>query len=525
MIGTPTRTIHRQWVQFTLAVLGALLGGIGVAVRPTAAVVAAVVALVGAACLLLPVRHLPALLLAITIVMPSLVLTGIGGSGQARAIIVVLALALVRSVGARARPAVPGVLLAAIGAALAVTLISALVATARPAHQVGSSSDLFRVLLYPLAGGVGFLGAAAAKRDGAILGLARSVALLGMIAALLSVWYWAWRAAGLAPLSSSLWHQVASSSGFSSSRSLFPFVQDSPNLGAVIFVLTAAFAAPSLLLARRRRDRGLGVMTVIAALAAVLTTQSRTGLFAAGAAAVVYLLLVQRGGGKRAPVAVTLVLLVLASAFVFATFPAERKSGDTLQSRVQIWGQAERSFLNRPVLGHGFEYSFVGNFVEPASGASSSHNQSTHDDVLSALVDVGVVGGAVLVGVLGLMVVLARRALADPHSRRLGIGYSCMLAAFVVGGVDNSLTQSAAVATFEWLAFGMIAGVAPVAARSRIPRTRSELLHDHRRPGGRLIRQEGEPHVRRERDHHEGRGRPPAAHRCHDRCDGPPRSR
>jgi O-antigen ligase len=458
---TRGRAVDRDRLRLTLAAVCAIPCGLAVGLRPTTVVLFAAAVVGATACLLLPLRHLPTLLLAITIAMPSLVLKGVGGSGQARAIVAVLALALIRVVMTRTRSTMPAILPLAIGAALGLTLMSALVATTRPANQVGGNADLVRYLGYPLAAVIGYVGGAAARRERATLSIARAFAWLGLVAALLSVWYWAWRALGVAPLSSSLFTQVAKSSGFSSSRSLFPFVEDSPNLGAVMFVLLAAFAAPPLLLAARSRDRMLGVVVVVASSAAVLTTQSRTGLFAAGAAAVTYLWLVERGGGRRSTVALTLVLLVGATAVVFATFPSERRSGDTLQSRVQVWTQASHSFLNDPIIGHGFEYSLVGNFVEQANHGGNSHNQSTHDDLLSALVDAGVVGAAVFIALLGLMIATARGGVADPVSRPLAIGYGCMLAAFVVGGVDNSLTQSAAVATFEWLTFGVIAGVGP----------------------------------------------------------------
>jgi O-antigen ligase len=279
-----------------------------------------------------------------------------------------------------------------------------------------------------------------------------------VVAALLSIWYWAWRTSGVTPLSSALFNRA--NAAFSSSpRSVFPFAVDFPNIGAVLFVLLGAFSGPPLLLASAARDRGLGLLVVIVSLAAVLATQSRTGLFAAVAAALAYLVLVKRAGGRRSPVLLILVLLSGAGAYAFGTFPAERASADTLRARVQIWGQAERAFLHDPIIGHGYDYSLKGNFVEPYGLGVVSHVQSTHSDLLSNLVDGGVVGAAIFIAVLWLMVIVARRAVADPLVRPLGIGYSCTLSALVVGGIDNTLSQSAAVATLEWLTFGIMAGL------------------------------------------------------------------
>ena len=449
-----------------LAAACAVPCGVAVALHPTLTVVLVGVALGATACLLLPISQLPALLLAITIVMPSLVLEGIAGSGQARAVIAILVLALVRVLMARQRQALPGIVAIALGAALGLTLMTALIASARPSTQVGGTSDLVRDLSYPFAAVVGFLGGASARRDRDSLTIARSFGCLAFIAALLAIWYWAWRSSGLPPLSGSLFN--AADAAFSSSpRSVFPFAVDYPNIGAVLFVLLASFSGPPLLHSSVARDRTLGLLVVIASLAAVLATQSRTGVFAAVAAAGAYVVLVKRAGGRRSIVVAILVLLAGAGAYAFSTFPAERASADTLQSRLHIWSQAERAFLHDPIIGHGYEYSLEGNFVESYGLGIVSHTQSTHSDLMSYLVDGGVVGGAIFITVLCLMATVARRAVADPAVRTFGIGYACMLSALVVGGIDNSLSQSAATATVEWLTFGVMAGLIQQPGRRR----------------------------------------------------------
>jgi O-antigen ligase len=457
---TPGAAIDRDRLKLMLAVICAVPCGIAVGLRPAAMLLATAVGLGVIACMLLPMRHLPALLVAVMIVMPSLVFEGIAGSGQARAVVAILVLALGRVVMARSRITVPGILPLAIGAALVLTLIAALVAASRPARQVGNTSDLVRDLSYPAAAVIGFVGGAYARVHRPSLAIPRAFACLGLVAALGSIWYWAWRALGVAPLSHGLFSQVSASSAYGA-RSVFPFVEDSPNSGAVMFVLLGAFAAPPLMLASAARDRLLGLVLVVASLAAVLTTQSRTGLLAAGFGALAYLVLVKRGGGRRSTVLVVLILLAGVGAYVFGTFPAERASGDTLAARIQIWGQAGRAFLQDPILGHGYGYSIAGNFVEASHGGSVSRYQSTHSDILSELVDGGVVGAAIFVAVLGLMFVVARRALADDAARPLGIGYSCMLTVVVVGGLDTTLSQSAAAWTLEWLTFGVMVGVSP----------------------------------------------------------------
>lgn len=448
--------VDRRWPVMVLATIGALAGGSAVGLSPTISLL--VVGGVAAAllCLLIPLRLLPGLLVAITIAMPTLVFDGIGGSGQARAVIAVLALALLRLLMTRAGLRVPRLLALGIGAALALTLMTAMVASGKPPSQVGGTGDLIRDLSYPAAAVVGFIGGSSARRGAGLLAVARPIGWLSLVAALLCFWYWSWHALGVPALNGGLFARILGSSGFADSRSIFPFVEDSPNVGAVIFVLLAAFSAPPLLLAVEARNRILGVAVAAASLAAVLCTQSRTGLFAAAAACLVYLLLASRRGARRRTIALIAVAVVGAGATAVATFPTERASSDTLQARLHIWSQAGRAFLADPIFGHGYEYSLKGNFVESGTVQIVSHVQSTHSDLMSALVDGGVIGGAMFVAVLCVMVLVARRSLADPAGREAGIAYSCLLAAAVVGGLDNTVTQSAAAVTLIWTAFGLV---------------------------------------------------------------------
>ena len=474
---TPRHAIAADGLRLDLAAICAIPCGLAVVIEPTGALLLASVAIGSVMCALLPIRHLPALLLAVTVVMPSLVLESFTGSGQARAVTLLAGLVLVRILMSRESIVVPGILPLAVGTTLGLTLLTALIATSRPATQVGSDADLVRDLSLPLAAVTGFAGGVHARVTRHWLAIPRAFACLGLVAALASVGFWAWRDLHLSLLNNSLFQQLAASSSFGK-RSVFPFTEDSPNTAAVMFVLLCAFAAPPLLLEPGRRDRVLGMGLVAGSLAGVLSTQSRTGLTAAGAAAVAYLVLVKRGGGKRSTVLIVLVLLSSVGAYVFGTFPSERASGDTLQARTQVWGQAARAFLNDPLIGHGYKYSETGNFVEAANDGAVSHNQSTHSDILSHLVDGGVVGTAFFIVVFGLMFALARRSVADRVSRPLGIGYSCMLIAMIVSGVDNTLSESAAVITFEWLAFGVMAGMVPSRPNVSFARPGQARRHD-----------------------------------------------
>lgn len=470
-------TLEREGWIGALTGLGAIPAGIIVGLHPVTVLTVVVVAGLFVACFAVPLRYMPALLLAGTLVTPTLVLNGVGGAGQARVVDAVLVLAIVRSFISRQKLAVPSDFPLAVVAAVGLTLGTVVVAFAQPASEVGTNSDLIRDLSFPLAAIIGLLGGADAQANGKRLAIPRSYAALGILGGLACVDYWLWIQVGSQPVTGPLFTQIAHTTAFVG-RSVFPFVTDAPNLGAVIFMLLAAFSAPALLLAPGRRDRVLALVLLAATLGAVLATESRTGLVAATAAAVPYVVLVKRAGGRRVTVVATLVILAVLGGYVFSTFPRQRFSGDTLQSRGLIWQQAAKTFLEAPIAGHGYLFSKSGNFVEQAgqSGTTTSKQQSAHSDLLSALVDGGLVGGAIFVGVLALMFRRAARGLRSPDSMPVAVGYFCMLVVLVVGGTDNTTSQSAAIETIEWLTFGVVvglsSGVRPTRSPQRVLRAR-----------------------------------------------------
>lgn len=464
---SPAWTLNRErWLGAVFG-LGAIPVGLLVGLHPIAVVLFVASCTLLAVSALIPMCHLPAMLLGATIVMPTLVFEGISGSGQARAIVAVVVLGLARVLIAKSKISVPGALPLAITAAVGLTLATAVVALGRPASEVGTPSELVRDLSFPFAAVVGLLGGAHARRSGRWLAIPRSFAIFGILASFVCIDYWAWAKHGTQPLSGALFGQVQGSTGFVG-RSVFPLVEDAPNLNAVMFMMLAAFCAPPLLLARGRRDHVLAAVLLVMAFAAVLATESRTGLIAALAGSLAYVALLKCAGRPRAPVVITLLVVAAAGAYVVSTFPPERLTGDTLQSRVSVWKQAARSFAKSPVIGHGYLWDGAArNFVDVSStGTAVSKSTSTHDDLLAVLVDGGVAGAVIFVGILSLMLRYGIRALRDERSISLAIGYCCMLAVLVVSGIDNATSQSAAIVTIEWLTFGIVVGLAPQALSS-----------------------------------------------------------
>ena len=340
-------------------------------------------------------------------------------------------------------------------------------------------SDLSRDLAYPFCAVIGYFAATNARETGRLLSIRGHLAVLTIVACVGSLAYSAW-ASGRVTLAGAgaLFDEVQAASVYAPSRSIFPFTQDAPNLGAVAFVLLGALAVPPLLRSPRRLDTTLaGITAVLAVGAGVLTTQSRTGLLALAAASLAYLGLVPRAGGRRHVVVLALVVAGVACGAVISTFPADRSLSaktDTLQAREQIWGQAFDAFLGEPIVGHGYRYSQVGNFVENASsgGAVTSRLVSTHSEYLSLRRrrdagrsdlpwDSGSHGGH-----------RSPRDIAAPDSPA-GLAYACFLAALLIAMVDSTTSQSAVVASLIWLGFGctlgLIARADPVASTAWPP--------------------------------------------------------
>jgi hypothetical protein len=447
------------------AALAAVAGGVAVARAPQPMLLVGVAAVLAATGALLPLRYFPALLVMGSLLVPSLLTHGVAGAGQARLVMLVVAVVGVRALAERRLPGVPRIVVFALLAALGALLTTTIVGLGRPASDVGTMSDLSRDLAYPFCAVIGYFAATNARETGRLLSIPRTLAVLAIVASVGSLAYWSW-ASGRVTLAgvNSLFDEVRAASVYAPSRSIFPFTQDAPNLGAVAFVLLGALAVPPLLRSSRRLDTTLAIAAILAVGAGVLTTQSRTGLLALAAASLAYLVLVPRAGGRRHVVVLTLIVTGVACGAVIKTFPPDRSLSaktDTLQAREQIWGQAFDAFLGEPIVGHGYRYSQVGNFVENASagGGVTSRLVSTHSDYLSQLVDGGIVGAVIFLGILAAMANTARRAILQRVTAPAGLGYACFLSALLVAMVDSTTSQSAVVASLIWLGFGCTLGL------------------------------------------------------------------
>jgi O-antigen ligase len=334
----------------------------------------------------------------------------------------------------------------------------------------GFTSHLSREALYPLALVIGLIAGTAALRDRRLLSSYRALAWVALAIYLSSIVYWLWTDGSLSGSTLDSLFEPIKSQVYGAHRSIFPFSEDSPNLAAVAFVLVAAFTSPPLL-SRDRGDRLLGILVMIGALGAVLTTQSRTGVFALAAAA-----LAMWFGRSRSGSSVRLLLtgagaviaLVLVSA---AVLPQSRElsfTTGTFQARQEIWQQAWDTFGGAPLIGRGFDYSAGSRFSLSGTTGSPSFVTSAHSEPLAQLVDGGLLGATLFLIVAGSFVWLGARLRRRSLPEGCRTGYLALLFAAAVAMVDSVLTKSAVCITVLWLFFGFACALLTAQSREKI---------------------------------------------------------
>lgn len=141
--------------------------------------------------------------------------------------------------------------------------------------------------------------------------------------------------------------------------------------------------------------------------AALVATASKGALIAVGAGLLAYALLVPRGA--RLP-RLVLTLMLLAGGWlalpagVHQRFAAFLQPGSDAYSRFALWDAGWRMFLAHPLTGVG-----LGNFQMYASayfpqGTIYAQDQASHNIIVGALAETGIVGAAVLIAMIGALV-------------------------------------------------------------------------------------------------------------------------
>lgn len=460
-------------VAVALPAAALLLGG-AVAVSPSVAILLIAAPVICITLAVLPLRFFPAIAMAGAVAVPSILLeaqvrgisinsTPLGGQGKL--VLFVAAFCLARTVIMRRQVVLPRLSAIAVGVYVATVVFTVVVASFNGHFYAGLASDLFRQLSYVAAFPLGLI---AAELCGSARDWARPLAFVTIGAALLSVLYFSWSVLGVnPPMLGSLFQHVASTSVYDRSRSIFPFVDDSPNVGSVAFVCIGAFLFPSLQLSSRPRDRLLSWFVLTSAAAAVLTTQSRTGLIVLAVATLPYLILIPNLK-RRFWTAIGLAVVALFVLQGYRLFPQGRQissSAQTLLVRESVWGQAYSAFRQSPAFGKGFRYSARDNFAEidpvTTSGASGLHPRSVHNEYLGQIVDGGVIGGAFFLYFLSCVIRIGWRTTqrVRPAPSPEGLGFLCFLGTLLVAMTAMAAFPSAVVAIEIWLFFGITSGV------------------------------------------------------------------
>lgn len=442
---------------------GALTAAVPEAVFGLLAAIAVLALLV-----LVPVSSYAAVNVAMLAIVPTIELTPSTSGvvdvvgGPARLTLVICAILVIRLLIVNGDLGLPGLVLAAVGIAVAVLVLETAIGAIAEGPDGSAIGDLSRDALYPFAAITAALSTAGDRRGDAYVWLGR----IAVVVFAGSIVYWASTNLGLggAPLER-FFAPVRSVHDYHD-RAVFPFASDSPNGSATSYVLLLALTVP-VLLARGRRL--FAVLAGVLGLAAIATTQSRTGLLALGGAVACFIVMA-RPPGKRLIAAVAaaaaVALLVAISPSVLPTERQLSADAPTLLARKSLWSTAVDAFAEAPLVGHGHRFSVSERFMEPAAisnrpaNATTPARQSiagTQSEYLAQLVDGGLIGGAALVTLAVLMWFAAfrMRLTALP---RAGTALYVLLAGTAVAMISTQVTLAPATQSLVWLGFGMTAG-------------------------------------------------------------------
>jgi O-antigen ligase len=253
---------------------------------------------------------------------------------------------------------------------------------------------------------------------------------------------------------------------------------------AMAIPLAMGFAAESALHVRRswghRRwgwvalGESAGIAAIQRAAAAMvlmvglLASHSRGGLLAFGAAAVAMLALLRRGRLLLVPLVAAVVVIGLFWVDVEATRKAFETRG-LQHSRLSLWSDALKMFPRFPVLGSGFN-AFGTSYTQYQTIERYEWYGEAHNEYLQALLDLGVVGAAL---VAALLWTLLRDGVRAAAASPLDAGVlGAILACCVHNMVDFNWQIPANAATFAALAGVLLRQAGSVPERSKLTASR-----------------------------------------------------
>jgi exopolysaccharide production protein ExoQ len=242
------------------------------------------------------------------------------------------------------------------------------------------------------------------------------------------------------------------------------------------------------LMLQRGSDRWLGVVVVLFALRALWLSKSATGL-AAGAIGLALLIMIVALTSDRLPRMVK-PLMVTAAAGAAAAALVFREQiinllgrESTLTGRDEIWEFAIDRIREEPLLGHGFRAYFTapGNDQFIKFYFKGQQYDQAHSSVLQTMLDLGLVGFALLVAFVLTTLIRSPQALIDP-ARRVWV---VLFVAILINAQTEALILSPT--GFTWLvwqlaAFAIVAGRNPPLLPSVQPRRFSRPPQRQARP-------------------------------------------
>jgi O-antigen ligase len=174
-----------------------------------------------------------------------------------------------------------------------------------------------------------------------------------------------------------------------------------------------------------------------------------------------------RPRGLRAPIAVA--LLVIVPAFVLATVDrialatpeASVAAGLANDVRPRIWAAAWSQFLEAPWVGHGFGREILAEAFIPVTPKVEGHPlvMHSHNMFIDMALQLGAVGLALFVALLGALAWEYRRYLRDPRLAPFGVLGLTLLAGFVVKNLTDDFLHRHNGVLF-WALNGMLVGLA-----------------------------------------------------------------
>ncbi len=247
-----------------------------------------------------------------------------------------------------------------------------------------------------------------------------------------------------------------------------------PNELGVFAMLVALVSLGLLLGAEDRRDRWLGLLTLLPAVGAMLLSLSRGSWIGFSAGVVALLVVVPRARRLLATAALAVVVLAAGLGAFAPDAPQVTVVTDRLASlaggeqnpyddRPRIWAEAFREIGERPLLGQG-PGTFPAASQRAVSSARTVEAQHAHDVLLTVAAELGLLGLAALLGLTAAVGRRCWRALRVARARGdavvVGVlgGTAASLVSLVGEGAVDFTLRNPLVFSTVWAVLGLAVG-------------------------------------------------------------------